>query len=238
MTSAPLVAPRASTTGPWLKALLALAVFFLVSWPVSAGCRALFPGVAWLPQSTVKVVMLVGSIAAAALAGKTLSEIGFRRPLVGLTWKAIGIGLLLGALTTLFIFAAGAQGLRPLLKNLSFAQVVLTIWILSSVAEEVFCRGWFQTWALGSRHENARAVDLLPSAVLFGAMHLGLLLAGVEVLSVAILVPMVTLLGGLAAWARARSGSLYPAIAGHVAFNVGGVVGGIVFRIVTGHLPG
>ncbi len=64
MTSAPLVAPRASTTGPWLKALLALAVFFLVSWPVIAGGRALFPGVPWLPQSSVKVVMFVGSIAA------------------------------------------------------------------------------------------------------------------------------------------------------------------------------
>ena len=55
------------------------------------------------------------------------------------------------------------------------------------------------------------------------------------------LVVATTLLGLHTAWARAASGSLFPAVGAHVAFNVGGVAGGVVYTIAraitTGELP-
>jgi membrane protease YdiL (CAAX protease family) len=82
---------------------------------------------------------------------------------------------------------------------------------------------------------------LLPSAVLFGSLHLVMLFAGVDRASVAVVVVSTTLLGLLAAWAKAATGSLYPPIAAHVAFNVGGALGGIAYagayRAVTGKMP-
>lgn len=79
------------------------------------------------------------------------------------------------------------------------------------------------------------------SAGLFGAMHLPLLFAGIEIAAVVIIITAVTALGYVCAMARARTGSLRPAIAAHVMFNVGGVVAGVIYtiayRIVTGHLP-
>lgn len=82
---------------------------------------------------------------------------------------------------------------------------------------------------------------LLPSALLFGALHLVMLSAGIERRAVAAIVASTALLGLLAAWARATTGSLWPAIAAHVAFNVGGVVGGALYagtyRAVTGKMP-
>lgn len=84
-------------------------------------------------------------------------------------------------------------------------------------------------------------MELLPSAILFGGLHGSLIFAGVDPAAVAILVMATTLLGLLTAWARARTSSLYPAIAAHIAFNVGGMFGGIIYaigyRIFTGELP-
>jgi membrane protease YdiL (CAAX protease family) len=79
------------------------------------------------------------------------------------------------------------------------------------------------------------------SAVLFGTMHLGLLFSKVEIAAVVVIVLSVTALGYVCATARARTGSLRPAIAAHVMFNVGaflaGVIYAIAYRVVTGQMP-
>ena len=72
-------------------------------------------------------------------------------------------------------------------------------------------------------------------------MHLPLLLSGAEIAASVLIVLSVTALGYVCATARARTGSLRPAIAAHVLFNVGGFLGGvfytIAYRVATGHLP-
>jgi hypothetical protein len=59
--------------------------------------------------------------------------------------------------------------------------------------------------------------------------------------SVLFVVMATAMLGLLASWVRATSSSLYPAIAAHAAFNVGGALGAIVYaivhRVVMGRLP-
>ena len=56
-----------------------------------------------------------------------------------------------------------------------------------------------------------------------------------------VIVLSVTALGYVCATVRARTGSIRPAIAAHVMFNVGaflaGVIYTIVYRVATGQLP-
>jgi membrane protease YdiL (CAAX protease family) len=79
------------------------------------------------------------------------------------------------------------------------------------------------------------------SAVLFGTMHLGLLFSKVEIAAVVVIVLSVTVLGYVCATARARTGSLRPAIAAHVMFNVGAFLAGVIYviayRVATGQMP-
>ncbi len=120
------------------------------------------------------------------------------------------------------------RGLRPVLSGYSFGALVFWVWIVSSVSEEIFCRGWFQT---STSTTGGGLLSLWPSALLFGALHWSMLAARVDLASTLVVVASTSVLGLLAAWARSASGSLYPAVAAHVAFNLGGLLGGIGYTI-------
>jgi membrane protease YdiL (CAAX protease family) len=225
----------------WLAVPIAWLVFFAVARVTKAALHGLPEGPRWRsPAVVVKIALLAVSLAAMALSGFSLYDVGFRAPARSIWGASIGLGLMLGAVGTLVVLVSGLQGLRKAMKGQSFASIVVWVWIVSSVVEEVYCRGWFQTSTM-PEVAQASFVALLPSAVLFGSMHLLLLSAGVDRASVAFVVASTTVLGLLCAWARVASDSLYPAIAAHVAFNVGGALGGIVYAIayrgVTGKMP-
>ena len=69
---------------------------------------------------------------------------------------------------------------------------------------------------------------------------LPLLFSDMDIATVVVIVLSVTALGYVCASSRARTGSLRPAIAAHVMFNVGGVVAGVIYaisyRVATGHI--
>jgi membrane protease YdiL (CAAX protease family) len=224
----------------WLAAPVAWLVFVGVGHAVKVAMRGWLSAPKWVPHAILKMVVLVLSFGAAAVEGLSLRDLGLRAPQAPVWGAAIGGGLALGATGTLVMLLANLEGLRKVVGQHSFATIVVWFWIVSSVAEEVFCRGWFQ----GSTMSDVTGSDLgaqLPSAVLFGSLHLVLLWAGVERRAVAVVVVSTAILGLRAAWARAASASLYPAIGAHVAFNVGGAVGGIAYavgyRAVKGKMP-
>jgi membrane protease YdiL (CAAX protease family) len=187
----------------------------------------------------------MGAFALGAMAAsrRPFAKFGFRRPAPArghfMLW-----GLALGAASTGVILALGLKGMRGRLAEYGLPGIVLWVWIFSSVVEEVFCRGWFQTLAAAGENdsysERSRAA-VLWSAALFGTMHLTLLFGDIERAAVAIIVLSVTALGYVCATARARTGSLRPAIVAHVMFNVGGFLAGVIYtiayRIATGHMP-
>jgi membrane protease YdiL (CAAX protease family) len=140
-------------------------------------------------------------------------------------------GLILGALATASVRLAGGAGI-PALKKMGLLGIIGTVWILSSVAEEIFVRGWFQTWVARIRGEDGAAVRWL-SASLFSAMHLTLFFRGADPPTARVIVVATFALGYCCAWLRQRSGSLRPAIAAHVAFNIGGLLAGIAIVIAT-----
>jgi uncharacterized protein len=225
---------------PWLAVPVAWLLFFAVGRLTKAGLKRLPEGPRWRSHAVLKIALLVVSLAAIALEGLSFSDVGFRSPARSVWGASIGLGLMLGAVGTLVVLVAGLQGLRKAMQSQSLASIVVWVWVVSSVVEEAYCRGWFQT-ATTPVASQVSLVALLPSAVLFGSMHLALLSAGVDCASVAFIVAATTALGLLCAWAKAATGSLYPPIAAHVAFNVGGVLGGIVYaavyRGVTGRMP-
>ena len=215
---------------------LALAVFvtaFLAASVLPESVTTQYP---WARQAVTQGMMLAVALGAMAASRRPFAEFGFRRPVPAQGHFKLW-GLVLGAASTGVILAFGLRGMRATsVAGYGLPAIVLWFWVISSTVEEIFCRGWFQTLV----GESTRAA-VLGSAALFGTMHLPLFFSDMEIAATVILVLSVTALGYVCATARARTGSLRPAIAAHVMFNVGGLLGGVVYtiayRIVTGHLP-
>ena len=81
----------------------------------------------------------------------------------------------------------------------------------------------------------------MSSAMLFAAMHASLIWSPAGVKGGLTIVLMMVAVGWACAVLRARTTSLMPAIACHVAANVaglpGGILGVILYRVIYGHLP-
>lgn len=141
--------------------------------------------------------------------------------------------MLLGMLATTAIVFSPAAGMRHMFAGYGLVGVIAGIWFYSSLGEEVFTRGWFQTLAAeGDRPGDTVRRSVVASGLLFGSMHLPLLFR-TDGWTVLFIVTATTLLGLVAAHFRARSGSVWPAFVTHVSFNVGGAVAGIVLTLVS-----
>jgi membrane protease YdiL (CAAX protease family) len=192
----------------------------------------------------VKAAMACFALALVAACRRTVGgSYGFVRA-AGVPWRrAVGGGVLLGAASSLAVLLLGGRGMQAVLGPLSFWQIVLIIWVGSSVAEEMLTRGWAQ--GVLERWSHVRLGELslpvMTGAVLFGSMHVGLFFRGVDAITASMIVIGTTGLGLWAGVLRERHRGLGPAIAAHVGFNAGGLVGGLIYvlahRLVTGTLP-
>jgi len=158
------------------------------------------------------------------------------------------IALALGTVASLVSLFTGAAG-NPVVKELSFPQIILFIWIFSSVIEEIFTRGFIQGHLSASgdnRTFRFLTADIsrpaLISAVFFACMHLVLFLSGADLKTTVIIFLFTLCLGLLAGHQRDRTGSLLPAIGVHMLGNIGGMLGGIIYAVYAiltgGKLPG
>jgi membrane protease YdiL (CAAX protease family) len=121
----------------------------------------------------------------------------------------------------------------------------LLIWVLSSFSEEVYVRGLVQSWV--ADRDDAYGIgspfdpSVVMSALLFAAMHVPLMWSPAGVRGGLVIVLATLGVGFACAVLRARSTSLWPAIACHVIGNVaavpGGIVGVMIYRVIYGKLP-
>jgi membrane protease YdiL (CAAX protease family) len=219
--------------------LLAAGVFVLASRVVPAlpPVRAFIEARDWLTRTDVtQLVFLVGSAAAMLALGRDdPAAYGLLRA----RWKDTGRAVAVSAVTSLGVLvltmivvsAFGPPQGEHVGMNLGpFAKVVVSVWLLASVAEEMLFRGLL-LGALSSLRERgwrlARWRISLPvtvAAVAFGLIHLGLLRVVGSPMAYLIVV-MATLVGLIAGHYREKTGSIVPAIAVHMTFNV--VAGGI-----------
>jgi len=183
------------------------------------------------------------------------SEYGFRKskleiPASSSFMRWIPAGLLalgVGAVATLIIASTGSSG-NPLVRQLTFPQMILFVWINSSIIEEIFTRGFLQGHLMKAM-DNAKKVPVLRvsyptliSALFFSLMHLVIIMQGADAVTVIIILFFTFTLGLIAGNQRAKTGSLIPAIGAHMLGNIGGLVGGIIYGIYIiltgGKIPG
>jgi len=202
--------------------------------------------------ATTQGLELALSLAAIAIFGRgRFTDYGFRmpqpdRPAFAALLRWIPTGLLaiaLGAAASIAVLTTGAVG-NPLVRQLSPVQIVLFIWIFSSTIEEIFTRGFLQghlqpdSAVAGGTKPPFLDSPTVISATAFACMHLVLISSGAGWKTVVIILLFTFSLGLVAGRQRSRTGSLVPAIGVHILGNVGGLVGGILYAIVsiaTGH---
>ena len=195
-------------------------------------------------QLVLKTLLAIASFALIAMWRRRIAgTYGFVRA-SRVPWPRIVItGLLLGAVASLLILLLGGSGMQAALGAMRFWQILLIVWIGSSISEEIFTRGWAQGALERWRGVTfaGYSVPVITAAVLFGSIHATLVRRGVDVLTTVIVVASATLLGLIAGQLRERHGGLVPAIAVHICFNVGGAIGGMLYfigyRAITGRLP-
>lgn len=205
--------------------------------------------------ATTQTLELTLALLAILIFGKgRFAEYGFCLPKLDsplpatlMRWAIIGIlALLLGALATAAILITGAVG-NPIVKQLTFPQIILFVWLFSSAIEEIFTRGFLQGH-LAKAIDSSKFIPFLRvdvptflSALFFACMHLSLIQSGADLKTVIIILIFTFSLGLLAGHLRSKTGSLLPAIGVHILANIGGVIGGIVYGIISiingGHFP-
>jgi len=215
--------------------LLGWAVFVAASLTAKLASQLGMVGGEATSHAVLKTVLVGLSLAIMAFSGRRLADFGFRRA-TGVSWlRVILLGLAVGAVGSLAVILSPAKGMKP---SGTFWQMILGIWIYSSVTEEIHARGLVQGLLDGYRQHAASvlglrlSVPVLTGGVLFATLHALLLRTGVDVLTVAIVVVFTFVVGTAAGVLRERYGSLLPAIVIHMAANVGGFLGGVVYAVI------
>lgn len=235
-----------------IPAVLIATVIFLVAIVIPK----LIISNAILRIATTQASELILSLVAIAIFGRRkFSQYGFIKPQIqkdgqdaGSYWlKIILFAPLLGIVSTPMILLMGGGG-NPLIKSLSFPQIILFVWFLSSTIEEVFTRGFLLGHLYGLSGQYVRIfswrveLPVLISALFFSCMHFVLLTAGVDAVTMTVIFLFTFSIGLMAGHYRSKTGSLIPAIAVHFLANIGGVIGGVIYTVakylITGKLPG
>ncbi len=217
--------------------VVAAGVFVLASQVVPAlpPVRAFVQARDWLNGNDVtQLVFLVGSAAAMLTLGRADPA---AYGLLGARWKdtgravAVSAAASLGVLVLMMIVVSAFGPPQGEGMNLGpFAKVVVSVWLLASVAEEMLFRGLLlgalsplreRGWRLASWRIS---LPVTVAAVAFGLIHFGLLRV-IGSPMVYLVVVSATLVGLIAGHYREKTGSMVPAIAVHMTFNV--VAGGI-----------
>ncbi len=184
-----------------------------------------------LGSSTTLIVVSLGLWA--CLGERRWNELGLVRP-AGRWWGFVGLALVVGIAITLGIKLGHGTGMGKALKGLRVPVVLVSV-IYGSFAEELFTRGWFQGFLevrCNRQFHLAKLTISLPvlaSGIAFGAMHLTLLSKGLDAWTIGFILTFTTTVGLIAARAREQTRSLLPAVITHLAGNVGGLLGGIVY---------
>jgi len=111
--------------------------------------------------------------------------------------------------------------------GMSLPRAIISVWLIASTCEELFFRGLLYGYLEPLKNRGFRFFDnyislpVIVVALMFGLGHL-CLLAFMSPLIVANIVLATTMCGFVAGYYREKTGSLIPAIASHMTFNIVG----------------
>lgn len=199
------------------------------------------------PSFVTHTSMLILSVIAIFIFGKrNFKSYGFQKG-KKIKWLVpIIIALSLGATATLVTLVLKISGIQAA-KNLTFPEVILYIWFVASICEEILMRGFLQSYLSPLKDMSVNLgvvkvnVPTFIAALLFSLMHLIIIKSGADFFTVVVILIFTFCVGILAGFYRSKSESLIPAVILHMLANVGGVIGGIIYGIITlaltGHPP-
>ncbi len=223
-----------------VRAVVIGAVTFIA---VAALSRLITGGAPWVKQVALKTALALAALALIKFRGGPLADYGFRRAQAPRWLRSMGGGAAIGAMASFLVLIAGGQGMSGVVKGYSPLQLLLVVGLYSSLTEEIFTRGWLQS-SLAQWKDDVYLGIPYPawvSGLFFGSMHLSLIMAGVDAVTCTV-IPIATACLGL--WCgviRERTLSVWPAVAAHVAFNLGSPLGAmlyvVIYRIQHGVLP-
>ncbi len=187
-------------------------------------------------QSTLKIVILILSIAAMLILNKgSLKEFGFTKPkpinyykLILITVVVVMVTLLAGIIFIVLShnLSSQAEGINKIDSKETILTTIVTIWFLSSISETILTRGLFQSMLINLKHIRFLKLSLpvILTALLFGLLHATALFAGKSIWFTLFLVFTTSCMGLVAAYYREKSDSIIPAFLVHILANALGSV--------------
>ncbi|MCK4873729.1 MAG: CPBP family intramembrane metalloprotease [Phycisphaerales bacterium] len=226
---------------PVVACLVGVGVFIACREVTGLGCRACgIDGGAW-PAAMFKALLALVALAvvgvdAYVLRGRTAAQYGWRWPRAH--WLdyvlAIALGGAAGVAGALLVVLTPAKGMGSVGGMGSLLQIILGVWLWSSITEEIFARSMVQSWMDDHRRRMVNlgigklSRPVIASGLFFGALHLSIIQADVDALTVVFVVMFTTATGLVAAYYREKTESLLLPVLAHIAANVGGMIGGII----------
>jgi membrane protease YdiL (CAAX protease family) len=203
----------------------------------------------WLSNGEISQVsfLILSLMLIFRLPGGDRKTYGFQTARIGQLIAPVAYGVLvsvgffvLNIVAFLFAGPPGSPG-GGSVADKSLLNFIITVVILASVCEEIFNRGLVQGFLTPMRERSFRLFGLfsLPVTIvgfLFGLGHLCLLRA-MGPRMVILIVVSASALGLIAGYYREKTGSLLPAIAVHMTFNV---VSGVIpklLMVIAGGMP-
>ncbi len=189
-----------------------------------------------------KFFMLLISIVFILLINKgKLTNYGFKKPVLFKFFKVsfITIGIVIASfILGNILFNVILRHLFPTGNNAGFPdqsllERILTVWIWSSICEEVLVRGLVQSFIQDIKTKIFRlSIPVIISGLFFGSMHLSLIFAGMGLWFVCSIVFFTSTVGILAAYYREKSESILPSIWIHILANILGSLPIIIVTII------
>jgi len=202
-----------------VRALALFLAVFLASNLVAGLATRLLEPEPWIAGLVVQFSFLTFSITAVFLLGGDLRDYGFKLDVASLmrvSLVSIPCSIVLVCATAVVSSEGGGQPILPE-DPLLLACLLL---LVAPTCEEVFFRGLVQGYLLEEGHPS---LSIAVSAILFSAVHVAPFHSAGPALLSAILVSAL-ILGVIAGYFRASTGSLLPAILAHFWFNLTGYI--------------
>jgi membrane protease YdiL (CAAX protease family) len=220
----------------WFRLPAAVLLALLVFAPAGAiteGIRSRIPEAwpvkEWLTTAIFQLLMLALAFGYMLWIGRgRLARFGFTRGSHFPGWAVVKWVFLAEAFVTVAFLPFAKEGPGHFAGDFNWWQVLIGVFLIASTAEEVVTRGLVQGYLEPLKESGIRMGSLffsapnVTAALLFSAMHIPLLIMGIDtVLGIEILVSTF-LLGLIAGHYREHTGSLLPAIFAHMLANAFG----------------
>jgi membrane protease YdiL (CAAX protease family) len=221
----------------WLRlpgAVLLAVLVFVVAGSVSQGIGKAIPDAwpdkTWTTTSIFQILMAALAVGIMLIAGHgRLAAFGFRRG-SHFPWRPVALSVfIVEGIIFLAFLPFPQKGPGHFAGDFSFLQTVVGVWLIASTCEEVLSRGLVMGLLEPLAGKGVRvfrvvlSVPVITAALLFSAMHVPLLVMGIDRVSGIQILFATAALGIIAGYYRERSGSLIPAILAHMLANIFGM---------------